>query len=158
MTEFHRLALLAPLDQLRVVLEDRVHFLVNRNLLSIQHSAASLVDDRPAQVAVSRDLPAELSRSPRGGLHRPLTFGGLFDHLARVFSTCSVIRSNSRYLGTCCVCRWEADIRSSSCMRRRALRVRLVKPCTPRGNSSWSLSTSRVTVRTVSHNKVASVG
>jgi len=64
----------------------------------------------------------------------------------------------NRALGTCCVCRWEADIRSSSCIRRRALRVRLVKPGVARGSSSWSLSTSRVTVRTVSHNKVASVG
>ena len=66
MPEFHRRALLAALDQLRVVLEDRVYFLIDGNLLSIQHSAASLVDDLPAQVAVSRDLSTELI-DPRGG-------------------------------------------------------------------------------------------
>src|SRR5207247_7841387 len=34
-TELHRRTLFAPLDQLRVVFEDRVHFLVDRNLLSV---------------------------------------------------------------------------------------------------------------------------
>jgi hypothetical protein len=38
-------------------------------------------------------------------------------------------------------------------MRRRALRVRFVKPFTPLGNWSSRSSTSRVRVRTVSHNQ-----
>src|SRR6516165_151873 len=45
------------------------------------------------------------------------------------------MRSSSRYLGTCWVCRSWAVIRSSCCMRRRALRVRWVKPGTPPGRN-----------------------
>src|SRR5260370_28738609 len=59
-TEFHRLTLLTPLDQVRVVLEDGVHFLVGRNLLSVQYSPPSLVHDLTAQGPVSRHPLAEL--------------------------------------------------------------------------------------------------
>src|ERR1019366_9723277 len=40
-TGFHRLVRLTPLDQVRVVLEDRVHLLVGRNLLTVQHPPAT---------------------------------------------------------------------------------------------------------------------
>src|SRR5262252_6592032 len=68
------------------------------------------------------------------------------------------MRISSRYLGSCWMCRSCAVIRSSACIRRRALRVRLVKPCTPRGRILSRSCTNRVTVRTVSHSRVASVG
>src|SRR5580700_1493401 len=68
-------------------------------------------------------------------------------------TTGSVIRMSSRYLGVCCCSRCRAVMRWSACMRRRALRVRFVKPFTPLGNWSSRSSTSRVRVRTVSHNQ-----
>jgi len=43
--ELHRRALLTPLDQVRVVLEDGIHLLLGWNLLSVQHPPAGLVDD-----------------------------------------------------------------------------------------------------------------
>src|SRR5438034_11501358 len=54
-----------------------------------------------------------------------------------LFTTCSVMPINSRYLGSCCWLRSAAVMRWIVCMRRRALRVRLVKPCTPSGSFSW---------------------
>src|ERR1039457_6348230 len=84
-TEFHRLALLAPLDQVRVGLEDGVHLLVGRNLLSVEYPPTGLVNDLLAQVAVSRDLLAELVDRHAAEHVDTLDLGGLFDDLARAF-------------------------------------------------------------------------
>ena len=81
--EFHRLAFLASLDQVRVVLEDRVHFLPGRNLLSVQHPPPGLVHDLIAQAAVSRDLLAKLVNHHAAEHIDALDLGGLFHHLAR---------------------------------------------------------------------------
>ena len=85
MTELHRRTLFAPLDQLRVVFKDGVHFLVDGNLLSVEHAPASLVDDLPAQVAVRRDLPAELVDRRAADHVHTFHLGGFLDDLARVF-------------------------------------------------------------------------
>src|ERR1017187_7443107 len=84
-TELHRLALLAPLDQMRVGLEDGVHLLVGRNLLSVEYPPTGLVNDLLAQVAVSRDLLAELVDGQVAEHVDTLDLGGLFDDLARAF-------------------------------------------------------------------------
>src|ERR1035437_1652894 len=84
-TEFHRLALLAPLDQVRVGLEDGVHLLVGRNLLSVEYPPTGLVNDLLAQVAVSRDLLAELVDGQVAGHVDTFDLGGLLDDLARAF-------------------------------------------------------------------------
>ena len=53
--------------------------------ISIQHSAASLVHDLPAQIAVGRDLPTKWI-DPRAADHvYAFDLGRLFDYLARVF-------------------------------------------------------------------------
>jgi hypothetical protein len=58
--KFHRLARLAPLDQIGVSLKDGVDLLIHRNLLPIDHPAEGLVDDPVGQVAVRSDLRPEL--------------------------------------------------------------------------------------------------
>ena len=60
MTEFHRLPRFAPLDQIGVGLEDRVHFLPGGDRLSLQHPPAGLVHDPIGEFAVVLDLLAEL--------------------------------------------------------------------------------------------------
>jgi hypothetical protein len=54
--EFHRFLSLAPLDRIRVELEDRVDFLLAGNLLSCDHPAAGLVDDAVGQIAAGGEL------------------------------------------------------------------------------------------------------
>src|ERR1039457_4122664 len=84
-TELHRLALLAPLDQVRVGLEDGVHFLVSRNRLSVQHPPTGLINDLLAQVAVSRDLLAELVHRHAAEHVDTFDLCGLLDDRARAF-------------------------------------------------------------------------
>ncbi len=85
MSEFHRLTLLAALDQVRVVLEDGVYFFIGRNLLSLQHPPPGLINDLLTQVAVSRDLLAKLvDRHAPEHVDAP-DLGGLVDDLARAF-------------------------------------------------------------------------
>src|SRR5689334_11038655 len=55
-TELYRFARLAALDQIGVRFEDRVHFLLGGNLLSMDYSAPCLIDDPIPQLAVCRDL------------------------------------------------------------------------------------------------------
>src|SRR6266436_4622200 len=70
--EFHRFLRLAPLDQSRVVFEDRINFLLAGNLLSLDHPAAGLVDDAVGQIAVGGDLPPQLiDRQARDDIDPP---------------------------------------------------------------------------------------
>ena len=57
--ELDRLLSLAALDQVGVALKNGVDFLIRRDLLAIQHAAASLIDDAVAQLAIVLDVFAE---------------------------------------------------------------------------------------------------
>ena len=82
--EFHRFLSLAPLDQIRVELEDRVDFLLAGNRLSLDHPAAGLVDDAVGKLAVEGDLLPELVDHQARDHIDPTDAFGLFDRLARV--------------------------------------------------------------------------
>jgi len=157
-TELHPLALLAPLNQGRVVLEDGVHFLVGRNRLSVEYSPAGLVDDLRASVAGSRDLLAELADRHPAGRDTLDHLAGFLDDRMRVVQHLPGNAKECTVLGY--LLRVSLGGRQVFEFLHAATRATgaMVKPCAPRGSSRWSWPTSRVTVRTASHNKVASVG
>jgi hypothetical protein len=64
--------------------EDRVHFLLRRNLLAIEHPPPSLVNDLLAQIAVGSDLLAKLLNHQSARHIDLLALGGLGHDLARV--------------------------------------------------------------------------
>jgi len=80
--KFYRFLGLAPLDQIGVGLEDRVDFLLAGNLFSLNHPAASLVDDAATQIAVGGNLLPQLVDHHARDHIDPLNAFGLFDHLA----------------------------------------------------------------------------
>ena len=84
-TELHRLAHFASLDQIGVRFEDRVHFLFGANLLSLDDSPPGLIDYPIPQLAVPRNLPADLVDDQTAGHVDALDLAGLVDDPARVF-------------------------------------------------------------------------
>ena len=73
------LARWAALDQIRVGFEDRVHFLLGGNLLSVDYSSPPLIDP-----LTGRDWLPELLDQDPGGHVDSFDPGSLSDHLACV--------------------------------------------------------------------------
>src|SRR5687767_13726610 len=59
--KLHRFLYFPPLDQIGVDFENRIDFLLGWNRLSLEHTAAALIDDAQADLAVVIDFPSKLA-------------------------------------------------------------------------------------------------
>jgi hypothetical protein len=103
------------------------------SLMSLCGSAATtcLINDAVPKATVMVDLLSNLLDSNFGHQVDATDSFSLLEHLARVSDHLLRGPESSRYLGISCRCRSLGVMRWISCIRRRALRFRLVNPGTP---------------------------
>ena len=157
--EFHRLQRLTSLDQIGMRFEDRIEFLFGGNCLSLQHPAPRLVDDTNSQGAEIGDLFADgVYRRARNDINLADAFGG-GDHLLAVLHHLLGDADDLAVLGSLLLLPLPGG-HALDCLHAAAGAARAIgKALDSLGQFLMEVpDQTRVTVRTVSHNKVASVG